>query len=235
MDAKELIGVTLGTCTLERVIGRGGMGAVYLAQQSRPVRTVAVKVLILSNVYEPDQQSNFLARFRREADTVAKLEHKNILPIYEYEEAVVEGQQLAYLVMPFIRGGTLRERIDEMKRSGSQWNKGKGCDTFGPIGPYLVTRDEIKDPQNLGMWLDVNGERRQTGNTKTMIFTVADLVADISRYMTLLPGDVITTGTPPGVGMGMKPPQYLKAGDVVSLGIEGLGEQKQKMIAYKGR
>src|SRR5205085_1844406 len=124
MDAKELIGVTLGTCTLERVIGRGGMGAVYLAQQSRPVRTVAVKVLILSNVYEPDQQRVFLARFRREADTVAKLEHKNILPIYEYEEAVVDGQQLAYLVMPFIRGGTLRERIDEMKRSGSHFDLG---------------------------------------------------------------------------------------------------------------
>src|SRR6266853_3040731 len=122
MDAKELIGVTLGTCTLERVIGRGGMGAVYLAQQSRPVRTVAVKVLILSNVYEPDQQSVFLARFRREADTVAKLEHKNILPVYEYEEAVVDHQKLAYLVMPFIRGGTLRERIDEMKRAGRQFD-----------------------------------------------------------------------------------------------------------------
>lgn len=121
MDIKELIGITLGTCTLEQVIGRGGMGAVYLAQQSRPVRTVAVKVLIPSNNFEPDQQRVFLERFRREADTVARLEHKNILPIYEYEEAVVDGQQLAYLVMPFIRGGTLRERIDEMKRSGSHF------------------------------------------------------------------------------------------------------------------
>lgn len=121
MDIKELIGITLGTCTLEQVIGRGGMGAVYLAQQSRPVRTVAVKVLIPSNNFEPDQQRVFLERFRREADTVARLEHKNILPIYEYEEAVVDGQQLAYLVMPFIRGGTLRERMDEMKRSGSHF------------------------------------------------------------------------------------------------------------------
>lgn len=119
MDIKELIGITLGTCTLEQVIGRGGMGAVYLAQQSRPVRTVAVKVLIPSNSIEADQQRVFLERFRREADTVARLEHKNILPIYEYDEAVVDGQQLAYLVMPFIRGGTLRERMDEMKRSGS--------------------------------------------------------------------------------------------------------------------
>src|SRR3984893_33027 len=122
MDIKELIGVTLGTSTLEHIIGRGGMGAVYLAQQSRPVRTVAVKVLIPTNNPDADQQGVFLARFRREADTVAKLEHKNILPIYEYAEAIVDHQQLAYLVMPFIRGGTLRERIDEMKRSGSHFD-----------------------------------------------------------------------------------------------------------------
>ncbi len=126
------------------------------------------------------------------------------------------------------------EREYQMKRSASQWGKGKGCDTFGPVGPWLVTTDEIKDPQNLSMWLDVNGVRKQTGNTRTMIFGVADLVADVSKYMTLLPGDLITTGTPPGVGMGMKPePQYLKAGDVVTLGIAGLGEQRQKVIAYK--
>ena len=121
MDIKELIGVTLGTCTLERVIGHGGMGAVYLAQQSRPVRTVAVKVLIPSNGAEVEQKEVFLARFRREADTIAKLEHKNILPIYEYDEALVERDRLAYLVMPFIRGGTLRERIDEMNRTGSHF------------------------------------------------------------------------------------------------------------------
>jgi 2,4-diketo-3-deoxy-L-fuconate hydrolase len=128
------------------------------------------------------------------------------------------------------------EREYQMKRSATQWGKGKGCDTFGPIGPWLVTTDELKDPQNLDMWLDVNGVRKQTGNTRTMIFGVADLVADVSKYMTLLPGDVITTGTPPGVGMGMKPePQYLKAGDVVALGIAGLGEQRQKVNAYKGR
>lgn len=125
------------------------------------------------------------------------------------------------------------ERDYQMHRGGSQWSKGKGCDTFGPIGPWLVTTDEIRDPQNLDMWLDVNGVRRQTGNTRTMIFGVAALVADVSRYMTLLPGDVITTGTPPGVGLGMKPPQYLKAGDVVTLGIAGLGEQRQKVLASK--
>ena len=116
MDVKELLGVTLGTCTIERIIGRGGMGAVFLAQQSRPARVVAVKVLIPASGYDPDELRIVFERFRREADTIAKLEHKNILPIYEYEEATVNGQRLAYLVMPYIRGGMLRERIDEMKR-----------------------------------------------------------------------------------------------------------------------
>jgi 2,4-didehydro-3-deoxy-L-rhamnonate hydrolase len=125
------------------------------------------------------------------------------------------------------------ERDFQLKKSASQWNKGKGCDTFGPMGPWLVTTDEIRDPQNLDMWLDVNGERRQTGNTRTMIFGVAAVVADVSKYMTLLPGDVITTGTPPGVGMGMKPQQWLKAGDVMTLGASGLGEQRQKVIPFK--
>ncbi len=128
------------------------------------------------------------------------------------------------------------ERDFQLKKGASQWSKGKGCDTFGPLGPWLVTSDEIGNPQDLAMWLDVNGVRKQTGSTKTMIFGVAQLVADVSRYMTLLPGDVITTGTPPGVGMGMKPQQWLQAGDVVTLGIAGLGEQKQKVVAYrKGR
>src|SRR5438874_2176480 len=122
MDVKELIGVTLGTCTLERIIGHGGMGAVYLAQQSRPVRTVAVKVLIPGNNTEVEQKDVFLARFRREADTIAKLEHKNILPLYEYDEEMVEGERLAYLVMPYVRGGTLRERIDEMQRSRQRFD-----------------------------------------------------------------------------------------------------------------
>jgi 2,4-didehydro-3-deoxy-L-rhamnonate hydrolase len=127
----------------------------------------------------------------------------------------------------------ISERDFQLKKSASQWNKGKGCDTFGPLGPWLVTGDEIKDPQDLAMWLDVNGVRKQTGSTKTMIFGVAQIVADVSRYMTLLPGDVITTGTPPGVGMGMKPQQWLQAGDVVTLGIDGLGGQKQKVVPYK--
>ena len=127
------------------------------------------------------------------------------------------------------------EREFQLKKSASQWNKGKGCDTFGPLGPWLVTTDEIKDVQNLDMWLDVNGIRRQTGNTRTMIFGIAELVADVSKYMTLLPGDVVTTGTPPGVALGMKPPVWLKAGDVITLGIQGLGEQKQKVVPFKGK
>src|SRR5436190_10844549 len=160
MDGKELIGLTLGTCTLERIIGQGGMGAVFLAQQSRPVRTVAVKVLIPSNAVDPDQQRVFLERFRREADTVAKLEHKNILPIYEYDEATVDGQQLAYLVMPYIRGGTLRERIDEMKRSGSQFDLGLVASYISQVADALsyahslgVVHRDIK-PGNLLFHLD---------------------------------------------------------------------------------
>ena len=115
---------------------------------------------------------------------------------------------------------------------GGQWAKGKGCPTFGPIGPWMVTKDEVPDPQKLSMWLDVDGERMQSGSTATMIFGVAKLVSDISQYMILEPGDVITTGTPPGVGDGKKPPRYLKAGDTMSLGIDGLGQQAQRVVAW---
>jgi 2,4-didehydro-3-deoxy-L-rhamnonate hydrolase len=115
---------------------------------------------------------------------------------------------------------------------GGQWVKGKSCDTFGPLGPWLVTRDEVPDPQNLGMWLEVNGHRYQNGHTRTMIFNVAQLVSHISRYMTLQPGDVISTGTPSGVGLGQKPPVYLRAGDVIRLSIEGLGQQQQQVRAH---
>ena len=123
------------------------------------------------------------------------------------------------------------ERAFQMQ--SSQWDKGKGCDTFGPVGPWLVTADEVGDPQNLELWLDVNGRRRQAGNTRTMIFGVKALVSYVSRYMTLLPGDIIATGTPPGVGMGIKPePVWLNVGDEVKLGIGGLGAQTQKIVAH---
>jgi 2-keto-4-pentenoate hydratase/2-oxohepta-3-ene-1,7-dioic acid hydratase in catechol pathway len=121
------------------------------------------------------------------------------------------------------------ERAFQLERGG-QWDKGKGCDTFGPIGPWLVTTDEIPDPQTLDIWLNVNGESMQRGNTRTMIFSCAQLVSYVSEFMTLLPGDIITTGTPPGVGMGRKPPVYLKPGDVVHLGISQLGEQRQMVV-----
>lgn len=124
------------------------------------------------------------------------------------------------------------EREYQLER-GTQWDKGKGCDTFGPVGPWLVTRDEVPNPQRLELWLDLNGKRVQSGNTRTMIFSVAKVVSYVSRFMTLMPGDVITTGTPPGVGMGMKPPLFLKRGDELALGIDGLGEQRQTVIAYK--
>jgi len=124
----------------------------------------------------------------------------------------------------------ISEREFQLERGG-QWDKGKGCDTFGPIGPWLVTRDEVPDPQNLDVWLDVNGERMQRGNTRTMIFSCREIVSYISRFMTLLPGDVIATGTPPGVGLGMRPPRYLKAGDMMRLSIQGLGMQEAAVVA----
>jgi 2-keto-4-pentenoate hydratase/2-oxohepta-3-ene-1,7-dioic acid hydratase in catechol pathway len=123
----------------------------------------------------------------------------------------------------------ISERAFQTEREG-QWTKGKSCDTFGPIGPYLVTRDEISDPQNLKMWLDVNGERYQDGSTSTMVYGVVHLISYLSQFMTLHPGDIISTGTPPGVGLGMTPQQFLKNGDVVELGIEGLGAQKQQFV-----
>ena len=158
---------------------------------------------------------------------------------WEVELAVVIGTKAQYVAedkaLDHIAGYTILNDVYEraFQLSSSQWDKGKGFDTAGPIGPWLVT-DEITDPQNLEMWLDVNSERMQTGNTKTMIFGVAKLVSYCSQFFTLLPGDIITTGTPPGVGMGKKPdPIWLKPGDVMTLGIKGLGEQRQKVLAAK--
>jgi len=146
-------------------------------------------------------------------------------------QSVSEKDALQY-VAGYCVVNDVSEREYQLER-GSQWDKGKGCDTFGPVGPWLVTRDEVPNPQRLDMWLEVNGERLQSGNTKTMIFSVAKLVSYTSRFMTLMPGDIITTGTPPGVGMGMKPPRFLKRGDRVTLGIDGLGEQAQQVIGQR--
>ncbi|MBN7760941.1 fumarylacetoacetate hydrolase family protein [Nitratireductor aquibiodomus] len=156
---------------------------------------------------------------------------------WEVELAVIIGKKTKYVseadAMDHVAGfaimNDVSERNFQTKRSG-QWTKGKSHDTFGPLGPWLVTRDEVADPHNLDMWLDVNGERRQTGNSNTLIFNVPYVIAYLSQFMTLMPGDVISTGTPPGVGMGMKPPQYLKPGDVMTLSIAGLGEQRQTVV-----
>ncbi|MET3598819.1 fumarylacetoacetate hydrolase family protein [Martelella mangrovi] len=159
---------------------------------------------------------------------------------WEVELGVVIGKEASYVdeadAMDYVAGycvvNDLSEREFQAERSG-QWVKGKSADTFGPIGPYLVTRDEVEDPQNLPMWLEVDGHRYQDGSTKTMIFGVQHLVSYLSQFMSLQPGDIITTGTPPGVGMGQKPePVYLKEGQTIHLGIEGLGEQSQKTIAW---
>ncbi|MBH5400437.1 fumarylacetoacetate hydrolase family protein [Bradyrhizobium sp. CNPSo 4010] len=157
---------------------------------------------------------------------------------WEVEIAAIIGTRAKYVseadalnhVAGYCVCNDVSERAFQIERLG-QWTKGKSHDTFGPLGPWLATKDEIKDVQNLSMWLDVNGQRRQTGSTKTMIFSMAKCISYVSQFMTLLPGDIITTGTPPGVGLGMKPPTFLNVGDVVTLGIEGLGEQRQEIVA----
>jgi 2-keto-4-pentenoate hydratase/2-oxohepta-3-ene-1,7-dioic acid hydratase in catechol pathway len=160
---------------------------------------------------------------------------------WEVELGIVIGQRARYLtkdkaldvVAGYCLANDVSERVFQIERAG-QWIKGKSSETFGPLGPWLVTKDEVKDPQGLNMWLDVNGEKRQRGNTKTMIFNCRHLVWYCSQFFVLEPGDVIITGTPPGVGLGMKPePKFLKAGDVVTLGIDGLGEQRQKVVKFK--
>lgn len=158
---------------------------------------------------------------------------------WEVELGIVIGTRASYVdkasaldhVAGYLVVDDLSERQFQLER-GPTWDRGKGCETFGPVGPWLVTADEVGDPQNLDMWLDVNGKRMQTGTTRTMIFDCATLVSYVSEFMVLLPGDIITTGTPPGVGMGMKPPVFLNVGDEIELGIEKLGTQRHKVVAW---
>lgn len=159
---------------------------------------------------------------------------------WEVELGVVIGRRASYVperdALNYVAGycvvNDVSEREYQLERGGT-WDKGKGCDTFGPVGPWMVTADEVGNPQDLDLWLEVNGRRMQTGNTRTMIFTCATIISYVSRYMTLMPGDIITTGTPPGVGMGMKPdPVFLKPGDIVALGITKLGTQHQNIVAW---
>ena len=184
--------------------------------------------------------------FMKTLDSAVGANHPVVLPQgsvkgdWEVELGVVIGSRARYVseadALQHVAGycivNDVSEREYQLER-GSQWDKGKGCDTFGPIGPWLVTADEVGDPQSLDLWLDLNGRRMQTGNTRTMVFGVAQIVSYLSRFMTLQPGDLITTGTPPGVGMGIKPqPLFLKPGDVIRLGIGRLGEQQQTVFAW---
>ena len=160
---------------------------------------------------------------------------------WEVELAVVIGRRARNVsekdAMKYVAGYTIcndvSERAYQIERGGGQWTKGKCVDGFAPLGPWFVSADEVKNVQNLGLWCEVNGRKMQNGSTKTMIFGIATLVSHISQFITLEPGDVFITGTPPGVGLGMKPPQFLKAGDVMKLGIQGMGEQSQKLVAAK--
>jgi len=162
---------------------------------------------------------------------------------YEIELGIVIGLRAHYLtdldaaaksIVGYVLVNDVSERAFQLEHGG-QWSEGKSCATFNPCGPYLVTRNEVGDPQNLDMWLDVNGERRQSGNTRTMLFDVLNLVHYLSQFMVLEPGDLINTGTPPGVGIGMTPPTYLREGDIVELGIPGLGQQRQQLVAATAR
>ena len=160
---------------------------------------------------------------------------------WEVELGIVIGDKARSVpeskAMQYVAGYTIvndvSERAYQLDAAAGQWTRGKGCDTFCPVGPWLVTKDEISRPQNLSIWLELNGKKMQNGNTKTMVFNIKELISYVSHYMTLYPGDIIATGTPPGVGMGMKPPRYLKKGDEMKLGIDGLGIQIQKVISWK--
>ena len=160
---------------------------------------------------------------------------------WEVELGIVIGDKARSVpdskAMQYIAGYTIvndvSERAYQLDAAAGQWTRGKGCDTFCPVGPWLVTKDEISRPQNLSIWLELNGKKMQNGNTKTMVFNIKELISYVSHYMTLYPGDIIATGTPPGVGMGMKTPRYLKKGDEMKLGIDGLGAQVQKVVSWK--
>ncbi|MDO6695310.1 fumarylacetoacetate hydrolase family protein [Aliiglaciecola sp. 3_MG-2023] len=185
---------------------------------------------------EPEVFSKFTSAICGPYDDIIKPRNSDKLD-WEVELAIVIGKKASYVsesdaaehIAGYCICNDVSERTFQLER-GNQWDKGKGCDSFGPIGPYLVTSDEITDPHNLAMWLEVNGKRFQNGNTKTMIFKPAFIVSYLSQFCTLEPGDVISTGTPPGVGLGQNPPLYLNVGDKITLGIAGLGDQSQTVI-----
>jgi 2-keto-4-pentenoate hydratase/2-oxohepta-3-ene-1,7-dioic acid hydratase in catechol pathway len=220
-------GVRLGSpiARTNHFIGIGLNFADHAAESGMPIPTEPIVFSKAPNALSGPNDDIVLPRGSVKAD-------------WECELAFVIGKRAHYVseadalthVLGFALCNDVSERAYQNERGG-QWIKGKSAPTFGPLGPWIATTDEIEDCQNLDMYLDLNGERRQTGNTKTMIFGVAHIIAYLSTFMALEPGDVVTTGTPPGVGMGMKPPLYLKAGDTLKLGIAGLGEQTQKVVA----
>lgn len=209
-----------------KVIGIGLNYADHAAETGAKIPAEPIVFMkAVSSITGPDDEIT-LPRGSQKTDWEVELAVAIGRPARYVEEADALSHVAGYLIC-----NDVSEREYQTERGG-QWDKGKGCDSFCPLGPWLVTREEIADPQNLDMWLDVNGQRMQTGSTKTMIFGVAHLVHYVSQFMALLPGDIVTTGTPPGVGMGKKPPRYLKAGDSVSLGVAGLGQQSQKVVAW---
>ncbi len=231
------------TDTLPLVKGKPRMGS--------PVANVGKFIAIGLNFYDHAEESGMPVPkepvvFMKATSCIVGCNDNVMLPKgskksdWEVELGIVIGTRARYVsqkaATDYVAGyctiNDVSEREYQLER-GPQWDKGKGCDTFGPIGPWLVTKEEIPNIHNCKMWLDVNGKRMQTGTTKKMIFNVSKIVSYLSQFMTLEPGDIITTGTPPGVGLGMKPPVYLKAGDVMTLGIEGLGEQRQVVVPFK--
>ncbi len=219
-------GVRIGACVnnVSKFICVGLNYADHAAESNMPIPS------------EPEIFSKFTSAICGPNDDIKKPRNSNKLD-WEVELAIVIGEEASYVseedaekhIAGYCVCNDVSERNFQIER-GNQWDKGKGCDTFGPIGPYLVTRDEVKDIHNLNMWLEVNGKRYQDGNTSTMIFKPAYIVHYLSQFTTLKPGDVISTGTPPGVGLGQTPPVYLNVGDKITLGIDGLGAQSQTVI-----
>lgn len=252
----ELAGETLGNASLARLAALDPASLPLVAGEPRfgtPVAGIGKMICVGMNYADhaaetgapvPEQPVLFMkatTAIGGANDTVV-IPRDSVKTDWEVELGVIIGEvardvsldDAMWHVAGYAVVNDLSEREFQLEHGG-QWVKGKSCDTFGPIGPWLVTRDEVADPQNLSLWLEVNGHRYQHGNTRTMVYGVAYLVSYISRYMTLMPGDVISTGTPAGVGLGLKPPTYLKPGDVIELSIEGLGRQRQDVVAHTGR
>ncbi len=221
-------GVRLGACVgnVGKFICIGLNYADHAAESGMPIPS------------EPEVFTKATSAISGPNDDIVKPRNSDKLD-WEVELAIVIGKHTSYVseedahkhIAGYCVCNDVSERTFQLEK-GSQWDKGKGCDTFGPIGPWLVTSDEVENPQNLSMWLEVNGKIFQNGNTKTMIFKPAYIVSYLSQFMSLQPGDIISTGTPPGVGLGQKPPLYLEPGDTISLGIEGLGIQEQVVIPH---